>query len=98
MAKRLNDTEALRGGLRHPGSTLYGTEVREDRVSDEALPTYPTLLFGLGPRPQSAASPNRGAACLYRDRRFSAAGAGDRRQSLRSAVMYLGQGAPRRGK
>src|SRR5260370_8903771 len=78
---RLNDTGAVRNmgdgpGLRHPGSTLFGDEVRGNFISDEALPTTTQLLFRLGDRPISSASPDRGAAGLYRERRLPAGFAG----------------------
>jgi len=97
MRKRLNSTEGIRRmggegalGLRHPGSTLFGEEIRGNFVSDPGIPTTPQLFFGLGGRALAPSSPDRGAACLYRDRRAPGTLAGE--EGLRSAVMVLNEG------
>lgn len=86
MTKSLNSRPPL-PGIRHPGSTLYGDEVRGNRMGDTSLPTTTQIGFGLGARYLPLESPDRGAACLYRERRFPGALVGE--EGLRSATMIL---------
>ena len=90
MAKKtLNTSTGLTRlpGIRPPGSTLGAIDIRENFTSDGRIPTTPLLGFGLGGRVLPLESPDRGAACLVRERRYPGALAGE--EGLRSAVMVL---------
>ena len=73
-------------GIRPPGGTLYGDEVRGNRIGVPGLPETANLGFGLVGG-IALESPDRGAASLYRERRWPGALAGE--EGLRSAVMVL---------